>query len=56
MTENQIQFVLNPRAFIGDKDLVNGFGPSKDFFMGNDNEFVAHKEHLLQARRQLIGR
>lgn len=49
MTENQIQFVLNPRAFIGDKDLVNGFGPSKDFFMGNDNEFVAHKEHLLQG-------
>ena len=47
MAENQIQFVLNPRAFIGDKDLVNGFGPNKDFFVGNDNEFVAHKGNLV---------
>lgn len=49
MTENQIQFVLNPRAFIGDKDLVNGFGPNKDFFVGNDNEFVAHKGNLVHG-------
>lgn len=49
MAENQIQFVLNPRAFIGDKDLVNGFGPNKDFFVGNDNEFVAHKGNLVHG-------
>lgn len=49
MAENQIQFVLNPRAFIGDKDLVNGFGPNKDFFVGNDNEFVTHKENLVHG-------
>lgn len=49
MEENQIQFVLNPRAFIGDKDLVNGFGPNKDFFVGNDNEFVAHKGNLVHG-------
>ena len=49
MAENQIQFVLNPRAFIGDKDLVNGFGPNKDFFVGNDDEFVAHKEFLVHG-------
>lgn len=49
MAENQIQFVLNPRAFIGDKDLVNGFGPNKDFFLGRDNDFIAHKESLVQG-------
>ena len=49
MAENQIQLVLNPRAFIGDKDLVNGFGPNKDFFEGKDNEFVAHKENLVNG-------
>lgn len=49
MAENQIQFVLNPRMFIGDKDLVNGFGPNKDFFEGNDDEFVAHKEFLVHG-------
>ena len=49
MAENQIQLVLNPRAFIGDKDLVNGFGPNKDFFVGNDDEFVAHKEFLVHG-------
>ena len=49
MAENQIQLVLNPRAFIGDKDLVNGFGPNKDFFEGNDNEFVAHKGNLVNG-------
>ena len=47
MAENQIQFVLNPGAFIGDKDLVNGFGPNKDFFEGSDNEFIAHKGNLV---------
>ena len=49
MAENQIQLVLNPRAFIGDKDLVNGFGPNKDFFKGNDNEFIAHKGILVHG-------
>ncbi len=49
MAENQIQFVLNPRAFIGDKDLVNGFGPNKDFYVGNDNEFIAHKGNLVHG-------
>lgn len=49
MAENQIQFVLNPGAFIGDKDLVNGFGPNKDFFMGRDNDFAAHKGILVQS-------
>jgi hypothetical protein len=49
MAENQIQFVLNPRAFIGDKDLVNGFGPNKDYFVDRDNEFVAHKRSLVQG-------
>ena len=48
MAENQIQFVLNPRTFIGDKDLVNGFGPNKDFFGGNDNDFIAHKGVLIK--------
>ncbi len=37
MAENQIQFVLNPKSFIGDKDLVIGFGPNKDFYIGMDN-------------------
>lgn len=49
MAENQIQFVLNPGTFIGDKDLVNGFGPNKDFFMGRDNDFTAHKGILVQS-------
>jgi hypothetical protein len=49
MADNQIQFVLNPKSFIGDKDLVNGFGPNKDFFVGNDNEFIAHKVYLVQS-------
>lgn len=49
MAENQIQFVLNPRAFIADKDFVNGFGPNKDFFVGNDNEFITHKYNLVQG-------
>lgn len=49
MAENQIQFVLNPGAFIGDKDLVNGFGPNKDFFVGRDNDFAAHKGILVQS-------
>ena len=53
MAENQIQLVLNPRAFIGDKDLVNGFGPNKDFFVGNDNEFVAHKGNLVHGLESL---
>lgn len=49
MAENQIQFVLNPRAFIGDKDSVNGFGPNKDFFVGRDTDFAAHKSVLVQS-------
>ena len=49
MAENQIQIVLNPRAFIGDKDLVNGFGPNKDYYVGRDNDFVAHKDFLVQS-------
>lgn len=49
MADNQIQFVLNPRSFIGDKDLVNGFGPNKDYYVGKDNEFVAHKGNLVQG-------
>ena len=49
MAENQIQFVLNPRAFIGEKDLVNGFGPNKDFYVGRDNDFAAHKNILVQS-------
>ena len=49
MAENQIQLVLNPGAFIGDKDLVNGFGPNKDFFVGRDNDFAAHKGALVQS-------
>ena len=49
MAENQIQFVLNPRAFIGDKDVVNGFGTNKDYFLGRDNEFIAHKGILVQG-------
>ena len=49
MADNQIQFVLNPRSFIGDKDMVNGFGPNKDFFVGKDDEFVAHKGFLFQG-------
>lgn len=47
MAKNQIQLVLNPKSFIGDKDFVNGFGPNKDFFTGRDDEFVAHKGRLL---------
>ncbi len=49
MADNQIQFVLNPRSFIGDKDLVNGFGPNKDFFVGKDDEFVSHKGYLVRS-------
>ena len=49
MAENQIQLALNPGAFIGDKDLVNGFGPNKDFFVGRDNDFAAHKGALVQS-------
>lgn len=49
MAENQIQFVLNPKSFIGDKDLVIGFGPNKDFYIGMDNEFIAHKGRLLKC-------
>lgn len=49
MADNQIQFVLNPGTFIGDKELVNGFGPNKDFFVGKDDEFVAHKGVLVQG-------
>ncbi len=49
MAENQIQLVLNPGAFIGDKDLVNGFGPNNDFFVGRDNDFAAHKGALVQS-------
>ena len=49
MEKNQIQFVLNPGSFIGDKDLVNGFGSNKDFFVGKDDEFVAHKGLLVQG-------
>ena len=49
MAENQIQFVLNPRVFIRDKDLPNGFGPNKDFYDGNDNEFISHKANLVQG-------
>ena len=49
MAENQIQFVLNPGTFIGDKDLVNGFGLNKDFFIGKDDEFVAHKGSLVRS-------
>ena len=41
MAENQIQLMLNPGAYIGDKDSVNGFGPNKDFYVGHDNDFVA---------------
>lgn len=49
MAENQIQLMLNPGAYIGDKDSVNGFGPNKDFYVGHDNDFVAHKALLVQG-------
>ena len=47
MAENQIQIVINPRDFIGDKDPISGFGPNKDFFSGEDDAFVAHKSMLV---------
>ena len=40
---------FNPKSFIGDKDLVIGFGPNKDFYIGMDNEFIAHKGRLLKC-------
>jgi len=46
MAENQIQIVINPRDFIGDKDPIIGFGPNTDFFRGEDEAFVAHKSML----------
>ena len=49
MAENQIQLVLNPGAYIKDKDSINGFGPNKDYYVGHDNDFVAHKASLIQA-------
>lgn len=29
--------------------MVNGFGPNKDYYVGKDNEFVAHKGDLVQG-------
>ena len=49
MAENQIQLVINPRDFIGDKDPIPGFGTPRDFFSGEDQAFVAHKSFLYQG-------
>lgn len=49
MAENQIQLVINPRDFIGDKDPISGFGTPTDFFSGEDQAFVAHKSILYQG-------
>lgn len=46
MADNQIQLVINPRDYIGDKEPINGFGSPTDFFSGEDLAFSAHKSLL----------
>lgn len=49
MAGNQIQFVINPRDYIGDKEPISGFGSPTDFFSGEDLAFSAHKSLLSQG-------
>lgn len=45
MANSPVQIVLNTNDFI--EALENqGGGPSKDFFAGNDSDFVAHRDNL----------
>ena len=46
MADNQIQFVINPRDYIGDKEPITGFGSPTDFFSGEDLAFSEHKSLL----------
>ena len=45
MSNSPVQIVLNTNDFIEALDNQGG-GPSKDFFAGNDIEFVEHRDNL----------
>lgn len=45
MANSPVQIVLNSDAFIEALEN-NGGGGSKDFFAGNDNEFVEHRDNI----------
>jgi len=46
MAEGPIQIVLNADHFLGDRERPKGRGRESDFFVGQDAEFLAHKESL----------
>lgn len=48
MASNPIQVILNSDNYLQAKDPVRG-GSNTDFFAGNDDEFVAHRESLGKA-------
>lgn len=50
MANSPVQIVLNTNDFIEALDNKGG-GPSKDFFAGNDSDFVEHRDNL---QKQLI--
>lgn len=45
MANSPVQIVLNTNDFIEALDNKGG-GPSKDFFAGNDSDFVEHRDNL----------
>lgn len=49
MAEGPIQVVLNPDRYRDQRVAGKGGGPGKDFFRGNDEGFIAHRETQASA-------
>lgn len=52
MANSPIQIILNTNDFIEAWDRTGG-GPAKDFFTGNDVEFVEHRDNLLKQLQEI---
>jgi len=54
MPDNPVQIILNDSDFLKAPDLIQGFG-GKDFFLGSDIEFDAHKRRLVASIDRIIA-
>nr|WKN38691.1 S8 family peptidase [Tunicatimonas sp. TK19036] len=52
MANSPVQIILNTNDFIESWDRRGG-GPAKDFFAGNDIEFVEHRDHLQKQLNEI---
>lgn len=48
MANCPIQIIMNSSEYIQEEEKPRGRGKNKDYYAGRDNEFVAHREHIVE--------